>query len=95
MDETHEANIDPHVAIEDVAEFVGDDALEFLSREVTHAAPRDADHGVAGRETCGESVDAVFLVEEVDRRGGRSTRDGHFFDNIEKLSAVPVPCVTG
>ena len=30
--ETHQANVQPHVAIQDVAEFVTDDALQLVSR---------------------------------------------------------------
>ena len=43
--------IEPHVAVENVAELVGDDALQLVARELLGTAARDADHGVARRDS--------------------------------------------
>ena len=42
-DDAHEPQVEPHVAVEDVAEFVADDALQFVARQQFHAAARDGD----------------------------------------------------
>ena len=47
-EKTHETDVQPHVAVEDVRKFVGDNALQFVAGEQGHAAAGDADDGVAG-----------------------------------------------
>ena len=49
--DAHEAEIEPHVAVEDVAELVADDALQFVALERGDATARDADGGVV--RACG------------------------------------------
>ena len=81
---------EPHISVEDVAEFVGDDPLELVAREVPDAAARDADDGVARRVSRGEGVDPVFLLEQIDRRHGRAGCDGHLLDDVEDLPLVGI-----
>ncbi len=87
---SHEPQIEPHVAVEDVAEFVADDALQFVARQNFHAAARDGDGCVAGLVSGGEGVDAVLVVHDVDLRHGHAGRDGHFLDDVEQLAFVRI-----
>jgi hypothetical protein len=41
-------DVQPHVAVEDVAELVRDDPLQFVARQPLGGPARHADHGVAG-----------------------------------------------
>src|SRR5437588_1845229 len=59
--DSHEAQIKPHVAVENVAEFVANDALQLIAREQFDAAFGHADNGIAGGMTGGERVDAPLL----------------------------------
>ena len=65
VQDADEADVQPHVAVEDVAELVRDDALQFVARERFHRAARDADHGIGRRETGGERVHAGLVVHHV------------------------------
>lgn len=81
-----EAHVEAHVAIEDVAELVADDALEFFAGEFFEGAASDGDDGVAGVEAGGECVDGGLLVHDVDGGHGDARRDGHFFDDVEEAA---------
>ncbi len=51
VEDADQPEVEPHVAVEDVAELVGDDALQLVARELLGAAARDADDGVARRDS--------------------------------------------
>jgi hypothetical protein len=87
---SHEPQIEPHVAVENVAELVADDALQFVARQKFHAAARDGDGRVAGFVAGGEGVDAVLVVHDINLRHGHAGRDGHFLDDVEQLAFVGV-----
>jgi hypothetical protein len=82
--------VQPHVAVQDVAEFVADDALQFVARQKFHAAARDGDGRVAGLVAGGEGVDAVLVVHDIDLRHGHAGGDGHFLDDVEQLAFVGI-----
>jgi hypothetical protein len=88
--DSHEPEVQPHVAVQDVAEFVADDTLQFVAREQLHAAARDGDGGVAGLVAGGEGVDAVLLVHDIDLRHRHAGGDGHFLDDVEQLAFVGI-----
>ena len=88
--DSHEPEVQPHIAIENVAEFVADDALQFVARQNFHAAARDGDGRVAGLVAGGEGVDAVLLVHDIDLRHGHAGGDGHFLDDVEQLAFVGI-----
>ncbi|MFM1945530.1 MAG: hypothetical protein RI897_4512 [Verrucomicrobiota bacterium] len=81
-EDAHEADIEAHVSVEDMAEFVGDDALEFIAGELLQAALGDADDGIVGRIAGGEGVDGLFIGEHVDFGDGDAGGYGHFLDDI-------------
>ena len=78
--------VEPHVAVEDVAELVGDDALELVARELLGAAARDGNHRIAGREAGGEGVDPFLVLEQKHGRHGHAGGQGHFLDDVEHSS---------
>jgi hypothetical protein len=86
VDDTDQADVEAHVAVQDVAEFVGDHALELVAGELLGAAARHADHRVTRREARGEGVDAAFVVQHVDRGRRRSRGDRHLLDDVLELS---------
>ena len=90
VEHAHQADVQPHVAVEDVAELVRDHALELVARQVADAAAGDADDRVARRVAGGEGVDPVLLVHQVDRRHGRARGDRHLLDDVEDLPLVGV-----
>ncbi len=81
-EDSHEPDIEAHVAVEDMAELVCDDALEFIAGELLQAALGDADYGIVGSVACGEGVDGLFIGQDVDLRDGDACGDGHFLDHI-------------
>ena len=84
MQQAHQADVQPHVAVQDVAELVRDHALQLVAVEGRRRSPRDADDGVLRHEAGGERVDARFGVHHVDgrRRGARSDR--HLLHDVEE-----------
>ena len=91
--DSEQAEIEPHVAVQDVAELVGDDALQFIARQQFHAAARDGDGGIAGGVAGGEGVDALLLVHHIDLRHGHAGGERHFLDDVQQLALVEVRAV--
>ena len=87
-DQAHEAHIQLHVAVQDVAEFVADDALELIARKHLHAAARHADGGIAGGMTGGKGVDPVLVLEEINLRHGDAGGDRHLFHDVQELALI-------
>ena len=85
-DERREAQVEAHVAVEDVAELVGDDALEFVACEFFEGAAGDGDDGIGGSESGGEGIDGGFVVEDVDAGHGDAGSEGHFLDDVEETA---------
>jgi len=76
-------DIEPHVAVEDVAELVGHHPLQLVAGEVIKAALGDGDHGVARSIAGREGVDAR-LIQKIDGRHRHSRGDGHLLDDVEQ-----------
>ena len=86
VDQADQAEIQPHVAVEHVAELVAQHALQLLAREVLQAAPRDGHHGVGGPKAGGEGVDRGLVVHHVDRRHRHAGGQRHFFDHVQQAA---------
>ncbi len=82
--QAHQLLIQPHVAVQDVAELVRDHALQLRAIEALECAARDRDRRVRGRHACGERVDAGLLLENVDLRHGQPRRQRHFFYDVHE-----------
>ena len=87
-DQAHEAQIEPHVAVQDVAEFVTDDALQLIAGKQPHAAARHADGGITRGMTGGKGVDAGFVLQEINLRDGNTGGDGHLFHDVQELALI-------
>src|SRR5204862_8282774 len=70
VQETHQPDVQTHVAVQRVAELVGDDALQLVAGEEVQAPAGHPDHRVAGAEARGEGVDALLRVQPEHRRHG-------------------------
>ena len=88
VQDADQPQIEPHVAVEDVAELVGDHALQLVARKLLDAPARDADHGVARREAGREGVDALFVLQHEHRRHRHAGREGHFLDDVQQPPLV-------
>src|SRR5205814_319647 len=64
----HEPQIEAHVAIENVAELVGNDSLKFVTRKYFHTAARHADGRIARGMARRKCVDSRLAVHEVNLR---------------------------
>ena len=83
-DEADQLLVQPHVAVQDVAELVRDDALKLGALEVLERAARHGDRRVGAREPGGECIDAGFLLEHVDLRHGQPRRERHLLDDVHE-----------
>ena len=83
MQHANQPQIEPHVAIENVAELVGNDALELLAGELFGTSAGDADHGIAGRIAGRERVEPLLFGEEENRRHRHARGQRHLFHHIE------------
>ena len=84
MQHAHQPQVQPHIAIEYVAELVRDHTLQLVAAEVLDRAAIDSDHRVARRETSRKSVDARFLVEQIDGWHARPGGQRHLFDHVQQ-----------
>ena len=73
--DAHELDVQAHVAVEDVAEFMADDALQFVAGQLGDAAARHADRGIPSGVPGGKGVDAFLVVEHIDQIGRASCRE--------------------
>jgi len=84
VEDADQAEVHPHVAVEDVAEFVGHYALQLVAVEVLERSAGDADHRVARLVARGKGVDARFVIHHVDGRDGRAGSQGHLLDHVQQ-----------
>jgi len=83
-----EPEIQPHIAVQNVAEFVADDSLQLVAGKHLNATTRDPDGGIAGRVSGGKGVDGLFPVKHVNLRHRHTRSDSHFLDHVEQLALV-------
>ncbi len=83
-------HVQPHVAIQDVAEFVRDHSLQLVAAQLLHRAAGDGHHGIAGREAGGEGIEAGFIIEHVDGGDGHPRGDGHLLDHVEQAALLQI-----
>ena len=76
--------VEAHIAIADVAEFVGDDGLQLVAREQVDGALGNADDGAARAHAGGKGVDAAVAAQQVHRRGGQAGGQRGFRHHVEQ-----------
>lgn len=79
-----EPQVQPHVAIQDMAEFVGHHPLQLLAGEFLQRAPGHGDDGFPRSRAGGEGVDARFMVEHIDRRRGNAGGHRHLVGEVDE-----------
>ena len=84
-DGADEAEVHPHVAVADVAELVGHDALQLIAGQEVERPAGHADDGVLGVVAGGEGIDAGVL-EDVADGDGQAGGDGHLLDDVKQAS---------
>src|SRR5690606_38547480 len=62
-----DTDAEPHVAVQNVAEFVGDHALQFIAGEFVERAACDSHGGIAGGEAGGKRIESGLVLQDVDR----------------------------
>ena len=83
LQQRRQVDVQAHVAVEDVAEFMGDDALQLVAPEMVDGATGDSHYRVGGGEAGGEGIDAALIVQHINRRYRHIGRQCHFLDHIE------------
>ena len=77
-----QAQIQAHVAIQDVAELVRDHTLEFVAIQALNRATRDGDGRVGRRVPRSERVDRRFVLENVHLGHRHTRRDRHLLHDV-------------
>ncbi len=90
-----QADVQVHVAVQHVAEFVRDHALQLVAVEFVQAALRHAHRGVGRRVARGEGVDAGLVLHHPDFRHRHARGDRHFLDHVAQFFPLRVGGVRG
>ena len=93
--DSDQPDVQPHVAVQDVAELVANDALQFVAGQNFHATSCYGNRRVAGAVSGSEGIDAVLPMQEVNLWNWNAGCDGHFLDHIEQLAFVRISCIGG
>ena len=88
--QAHQSDVQAHVAVQDVTEFVRDHALQFVALELLQRASGDRHRRVGRRVAGGEGVDAGFLFEHVDLGHRHTRRDCDFLDHVAQTTMVRI-----
>ena len=93
--DAHQADVEPHVAVENVAEFVGHHALQFIAIQPLDAAPAHCHRRVIDGIAGGEGVDSSLILQDVDVGDRHSGGDGHFLHDIRVFLFGEIACSVG
>ena len=77
-----EAHVQAHVAVENMAEFMPDHALQLIPVQPIQRAPRDGNDGLVLIEAGSKRIDGAFALHHIDARTGDAGGDRHFFDHV-------------
>ena len=88
MRNPHEAHVQTGVAVQDVAELMGNHALKLVAIQQLQAAAGNTDGHVALGVTGGEGIYAPFVIQDVNLGHGQARGDGHLFDDVAQLLLV-------
>ena len=83
--DAYQAEVETHVAVQNMTELVRDDSLQLVTVQVVQRAATDADDRVVGCVARGKGVDAVLVSEQIHGRDRHSRRDGHLLHNVADL----------
>ena len=86
MQPAHQSNIESHITVQDMTEFVSDDPLQFVACECHQRTTSDSDHRILRRRAGGKSVDPLFVFQQIDGRNGYPRGQCHLFNNVQENS---------
>ena len=67
MQPTDQTQIEPHIAVENMAEFMGYNPLQFIAIQQANGATRNADDCILLAIARSKSIDGV-IVDQINRR---------------------------
>ena len=79
-----QAEVEPHVAVEDVAVFVRHHSLQLVPLEEPERARSDAERSRVASRPGYERIDVAGILEHPDGRHGHARCDGHLLADVEK-----------
>ncbi len=91
-EDADELDVEAHVAVENVAELVGDDALQFVAVEPGERPARDGYRRVAQFQSGGKGVDVGFGIQDKDLRDWDARGDGHFLHHVDQTAFGRIRC---
>ena len=73
------------------------DFWKFIALQRCDAAASHADGGVVDGVSCGERIDALLAIHDINFRHRHARRDGHLLNHVQQLSLVRIArgCVNG
>ena len=90
-----QADVQAHVAVEDVAELVGDDALQLVAIEPVQRATGYRDHRIRGGVAGGERIDAGLMFQHVELGHRHAGGDGDFLHHVAQATQGRIVGVLG
>lgn len=84
MQYPHEAHVESHVAIEDVAELVGDHALKLVAGEAVECAACDRHHCRARMVAGGKGVDRGLVLQHIHRWRRNTGSNRHLVGEVDQ-----------
>ncbi len=88
-----QTDIQPHVAIEDMAELVGNHTLQFVPLQMGNGAASDRDDRVGRGDPCGKSVNTPLAVHHVDRRHRHVGCQGDLLNHVQAATLAGIGCL--
>ena len=84
IEDADQPDVEPHVAVENVAELVGDDALQLVARKLLSAAARDADDRIARRKAGRKCIDGRLVAQQIHGRHRHARGERHLFHHVQQ-----------
>jgi hypothetical protein len=85
-----QADVQAHVAVEDMAELVPDHALQLVAGQPRQRAAGDCDHRIVQRVAGGKGIDRHLVVHHVHARHRRAGGERHLLDHVDQPSLEQV-----
>ena len=87
VQQTGQAQVEAHVAVEDVAELVRDHALQLVAGQRVECSLGNGNGRIRRRVTGGEGIDAGLAFHHEDCGHRNAGGDGHFLDHVDETLA--------
>ena len=84
VDHADQPQIQPHVAVENVAELMAHHPLQLFAGEISQRAGRDGHDRVTGLMARGEGIDRRLIIHHKDGRHRNARGQGHLLDDVQQ-----------